>query len=381
MNVIYRNNTTYLYESYWRESIDSSQRDSNGKRFPFPKEGNKYWTDKEQFKNKLESVENYLKQHDNFSNEYKNKDCLLCDAKNITSGTFNLNNIIWEDGLKHYIEVHNVKPSNIFIERIYQFNPPYNSVKRTMNYKSKIYKMEDIQYLKLERNQIMIMDALMRHGGYARKYIDKKNRKLYRYSEHAGLLDFNNNGLEKIIISGKTNRVDVGDEEIFLPKNMPDAIDYEYLFHTHPPTPKPGGRADIGILYEFPSISDLYHFMDHFNAGETQGSLVIAPEGMYNIRKKVFDRKKIKINEDKLFDSMRTVMRNAQKEAIEKYGIKFTSYDFFSKISQNTKYINMINKELNKYELHIDFYSRIKDDTGKWVIDTVYLPIYVIERK
>ena len=56
------------------------------------------------------------------------------------------------------------------------------------------------------------------------------------------------------------------------------------MFHTHPPTPFPGSRVVDGILYEFPSISDIYHFADHFNAGETQGSLIIAPEGMYIIR-------------------------------------------------------------------------------------------------
>ena len=100
------------------------------------------------------------------------------------------------------------------------------------------------------------------------------------------LLDFNNSGLEKIIISGNTSRVDANDDVIFLPKNMIDAFDYEYIFHTHPPTPKQGARANVGILYEFPSISDLFHFMDHYNEGKTQGSIVIAPEGMYIIRKK-----------------------------------------------------------------------------------------------
>ena len=44
-----------------------------------------------------------------------------------------------------------------------------------------------------------------------------------------------------------------------------DASFYQYLFHTHPPTPKPGGRAGEGIVYEFPSIGDILHFIDHFN--------------------------------------------------------------------------------------------------------------------
>lgn len=381
MNIIYRTNIEYHYESFWRKSKNDNTRDSNGDLFPWPKEGDKYWTDKTEFKNKLLGVQKYLKSKNKFNTAvYNNKDCLLCNQKDITHGTFNLNNIIWEDGLVHYIDVHNVRPSSDFIDKIYKFNPTFKNIKRTIKYGSYIYKIENMRYIKMERNQILILDALMRHGGYSRKYIDKNNKTpLYRYSEHSGLLDFNHFGLEKVIISGKTNRVDKGDEEIFLPKNMPDALDYEYLFHTHPPTPKPGGRADIGILYEFPSISDLFHFIDHFNDGQTQGSLVITPEGMYNIRKLVFDRQKIKIDEDDLYENMQKTMRKVQDDALKKYGTQFTTYEFYSKISQDRHYIDMINKQLNKYELHIDFYSRLKDDKGKWVIDTIYLPVYVIE--
>jgi hypothetical protein len=380
MNVVYRNDVEYHYESFWRKSDDNNARDSEGNKFPWPKEGSKYWTDKDEFKNKLVSVQNYLKSKHRFNvGAFNNRDCLLCGQKNITTGTFNMNNIIWEDGLAHYIGVHNVKPSNDFVDKIYRFNPESKNAKRTIKYGSHVYNMEDKQFLKLERNQIMIMDALMRHGGYSKKYIDKKNRALYRYSEHSGLLDFNHFGLEKVIISGKTNRVDVGDEEIFLPKNIPDALDYEYLFHTHPPTPKPGGRANIGILYEFPSISDIFHFIDHFNDGQAQGSLVITPEGMYNIRKLTFDHKKIKINEDLMYESMKNIMREVQSRAIRRYGAQFTTYEFFSKIAQDREYIDLINGALNKFGIQIDFYSREKDDKGKWIIDTIYLPIYVIE--
>lgn len=386
MNRVFRNKVMYRYESFWRDSETDNTRDSNGKRFPFPKIGDKYWTDKEQFKNKLVGVQNYLKTMKKFKKypEQDHKDCLLCDAKNITTGSFNLNNIIWEDGLMHYIDVHNIRPSEEFTASIYKFNPiikGQKNIERTIKYGSNIYNIEDMKYLRLERNQIMIMDALMKHGGYTKKYIDKKNNGIYRFSEHAGLLDFKTGGLDKLIISGKTSRVDKGDEDIYLPKNMPDAMDYEYIFHTHPPTPKPGGRVKLGILYEFPSISDLFHFIDHYNQGTTQGSLVITPEGMYNIRKLVFDRKKIKINEDKMYSEMREVMKDAQNKAIEKYGTDFTTYEFYSKVTQDREYINMLNNILNKYKLQIDYYSRQKDEKGKWIIDTLYLPIYVIERK
>lgn len=384
MNTVSRDKITYQYESFWRATKEDNTRDSQGKRFPWPGSHSQPWGSRDQFLNKLVGVQNYLKSKDRFSDGVgdRNRDCLLCDAKNITTGTFNLNNVIWEDGLTHYITVHNVKPSQDFVDTIYRFNPSARSLGRTpVRLGADVYTINNMKYLKLERNQIMIMDALMAHGGYTRKYIDAKDKNVYRYSEHAGLLDFNDQGLEKIIISGKTNRVDKGDDDIYLPKNIPEAFDYEYIFHTHPPTPKPGGRVKLGILYEFPSISDIFHFIDHFNGGQTQGSLVITPEGLYNIRKLVFDRKKIKINEDRMYDDMRNIMRDAQSKAIEKYGTEFTPHDFYSKISQDKEYINMLNSVLNKYKMHIDYYSRERDDRGKWIIDTLYVPIYVVEHE
>lgn len=378
---MYKGDKEFKYESFWRDKYNDSNKDSKGHIFPWPQEG-KIWSDQDQFVNRLETVEKYLRFRNKYI-PYDNKDaksCILCGQKNISKGMFKLTNVYWEDGLKHYIKKHNIKPSSDFIELIYKFQPLKSKNKiKIARIKGVSYKISDVQYIKLDRNQIMIMDALMKHGGYTKKYIDRKNKNIYRFSEHAGLLDFNNSGLERIIISGNTNRVDRGDDEIFLPKNIKDAVDYEYIFHTHPPTPKPGGRVKLGILYEFPSPSDIFHFLDHFNDGVTQGSLVVTPEGMYNIRKLKFDRVKIKIDEDMMYDEIRDIFREVQDEAIKKYGMKFNTYQFYSKIAPNRTYIEKVNTVLNKYEMHIDYFPRIKDTTGKWIIDTIHLPIYVIE--
>jgi hypothetical protein len=48
---------------------------------------------------------------------------------------------------------------------------------------------------------------------------------------------------------------------------------------------------------------------------------------------------------------------------------------FYSEIAQDIVFLEGLNKILNKYDLHIDFYPRIKDNNGYWIIDTVYLPI------
>lgn len=382
MNAVVRNNIVFYYESYWRKSKNDNWRDSVGKKFPFPREfSGSIWINKDNFISKLMGTQNYLKTKGKYITiKNRNPDCLLCDTKNINRYEFNLNNNIWENGLIHYIEKHGLRPSDIFVDLIFTFNPSKKN-SNIIKIKSKLYSIGNFKHVKVERNQLMILDALMAHGGYSRKYVDANNNKVYRFSEHFGLMDFGEKGLDKIIISGNTNRVDKGDEDIFQPIEVPDAINYEYFFHTHPPTPKPGGRVNIGILYEFPSPSDIFHFIYHYNEGKTQGSIVVTPEGLYNIRKQIFDRKMINIDENKLYSEISQIMRKAQSDAIKKYEVNFGTYDFFSIIAQDKTYINMLNVVLNKFLLHIDYFPRVRDNKGKWILDKVYLPIYVVQTK
>lgn len=383
MNTIKINNIPYRYEFFWQTDKNNIVYDSDNKPLPSPTHNDEVFPDKQPLLKNIGEVQHKLYANHKFvpydSKDYK--DCLLCGKKHITTGLYSVNNIRWENGLKHYINKHNIRPSNEFVDFIYRY---LNNIKPTRNVIARINGIKVIRsnkkYLKIDRNQMLIMDALMEHGG-SKIYKDKRNKNIYRYSEHSGLLDFNNSGLEKIIISGNTTRVDSNDDDIYLPRNMLEALDYEYIFHTHPPTPKPGGRVKMGILYEFPSISDLFHFMDHYNDGQTQGSMIIAPEGLYIVRKLVIDDQKIKVDEDKLYKEVIGMMWKCQKEAIKKYGTNFSKNTFYSVISQNRTYIDSINKILHKYKLHIDYYSRIKDDQNHWIIDTLYLPVYVTELK
>jgi hypothetical protein len=381
MNIIKFNEKKYKYESFWREDKEKKITDAFGDLLPYPEENEKKWQNQDLFFGKLKETEENLKRRNKFVKyeKEKYKDCLLCDQKNITKGLYEINKIRWEEGLKHYIEVHNIKPSDKFIDTVFRFRVgnEIRSISRLADFKGKKVKKYNTMYLKLDRNQLNIMDALMRHGGYKNYYDNKKS--FFRYSEHAGLLDFNDDGLEKIVVSGNTNRVDELDDDIFLPSSMVDMYDYEFIFHTHPPTPVPGGRAKDGILYEFPSISDIFHFIDHFNDGNTQGSIVMTAEGMYIIRKFEYNDKKININENNFFKETMKQFFKLQEEAIKKYGINFNSEKFYSVIAQDTSYIDRLNKVLNKYEINIDFYSRKKDKQNKWIVDTIYLPMYVIE--
>lgn len=383
---------TYKFEGIWRpsEKILKQDYDTNNNVIQYP---NIYYDleqvqDKFTFLNTLTKLEKYLIMNNNYiqlptyklSGTYKGSlSCIYKDIclfnNNISTMLFFINNVYWDNGLQHYIYYHNIKPSDEFIKFV-------NKIHIDKNYNNKILSIPsisiikyDTQYLKLSANQILIMDALMNHGSYTKKYIDNKE---YRYSEHAGLLDFNNDGLEKVIISSKPPRIDDGDDTIYLPENIADAYDYEYFFHTHPATPRVGGRVMEGILYEFPSISDIYHFIEHYNNGIVQGSIVIAPEGMYIIRKHIMDNNKIIIyNKQKLSKYIDSV----QEVAIKKYGTTFGTYQFYSKVAQDTSFIDKINKYIQKFNLHIDYYARKRGSNGQWTINSIYLPVQVIEPK
>ena len=301
--------------------------------------------------------------------------CILCDTV-VSSRKIYYDKYIWNEYIEHYIDKHNFKPDEQFIQKIFftQLNTKSLRLKgRVISDKKNIN--NKVTYVKINKNQLLILDALMEHGGYTKKYSDLKNLDIYRYSEHSGLLDFELNKLDKILVSGNTSRVDKGDEEIFLPKNIPEMFEYEYIFHTHPPTPKAGGRVNDNILYELPSFGDILHFIDHYNNGKTCGSLVITAEGLYNISS--YDRKnKIEVDEDKFFVEYNAEFKRIQKNAINKFGKSFTTNTFYNKIAQDVDNIITINNTTNKYNIQINFYPRIKSKHNHWIINDLYLPIY-----
>lgn len=378
MNEVIIDGTIYKMICMFRKNKYDKSKDAKGESFPLAKEGKAEWTSQKQLVERLKEIEAYLeKKHKtitilNRATECQN--CQLCDDKCVGTKKYNIGNYVWENSLSHYIEKHNIRPPEQFIDKLFSYTVQQQEPLKLFGRIARSARTST--YMKLDRNQIMILDALMKHGGYTKKYIDAKKKKLFRYSEHAGFLDIDNKKVDKIIVSGSTVRVDREDEEIYLPGNIPEAFDYEYIFHTHPPTPKPGGRAIDGILYEFPSTSDMLHFIDHFNDGKTIGSLVMTAEGLYNIRKLEKNGRKIIIDEDKFYEEVKRTLRDIQGRALEKYGVKFNNYEFHSKISQDTSFVDHLNDHLKKYELKIDFYPRIKDMKGSWVVDTVYLPVF-----
>src|SRR5207237_5515429 len=123
----------------------------------------------------------------------------------------------------------------------------------------------------------------------------------------------------------------------------------------------------------------IFNFIRNYKEDRKKDYLIICSEGLYNIRKQILDNKKINVNENKLYKEIGEAMRKSQNDAIKKYGVEFTTYEFYSKISQDKKYIDDINSIMNKYKMQIDFFSRIKDSTGKWIIDSIHLPVFITE--
>jgi len=387
MNVVKFGNLEYKYESVFRDNKSKPVYDYRDKLFPYPAEG-KGWGGKSLFLNKLSDVQIYLDEEKKIIDQ-KKKICKLNPEHGmITTKLYSLNGIRWEDSLYHYIDVHNLKPSDEFIEVIYRFIRPKPKNKIT---RIKAQIDPDLKHMKIERNQMLIIDSLMEHGSN-KNYRDKKDKKVYRYSEHMGMLDFDDAKLERIIVMTNTERVDEDDGDIFMPQDIDYKSDWEFVFHTHPPTNGIGGRAVDGVLYEFPSMGDMYHFIDHYNNKKIQGSMILAPEGLYVIRKYKIDKTKINIDENKFDKMMNSIFEKVQDESIRKYGYpeklnykngmtnkKFNDNFFYSIIAQDLSHINNVNKVLNKFEMHIDYFPREKDNRGEWTIDNIYIPVFPIE--
>jgi hypothetical protein len=219
----------------------------------------------------------------------------------------------------------------------------------------------------ITRNDLLILDALMHDGSY-KKY---RHHSHLRYSEQGGLLDFDDKGLDRIVVTTR-KETDPKDKEIFFPIVPDDVIDFEFMYHTHPPTPTPGARAKYGIVYEVPSLPDIETFIEIYNDGLIQGSIIVAPEGFYVIRalKTKLNKKEYKLNE--LNDE---IMYLNYKYA-KKYNFHVTPEIYYKNIITDTTLPRKLNKLIKKYtdnEITIDFFKRKKDSSGNWTINKLIL--------
>ena len=240
----------------------------------------------------------------------------------------------------------------------------------------------DIEFFIMHTNNSNIIDGLYEEGSnkiYIETNKNINNSKIERYSEHYGFIIINSNKIEKINILSK-NRIDKDDPTIFLPKENIDTFNMNYIFHTHPRGKDYGRREENLQIYEFPSISDILHFIDHHNFGKLIGSIVITSEGAYIIRKYNFNKNKIKIDTDIFIDKIEDIIYTLEDDILQKYSeyleINDTKTFFYNNIANDIEFIKIINEELEKYDIAIDYYSRILfKNTEKYIFPNIYLPI------
>lgn len=259
----------------------------------------------------------------------------------------------------------------------------YELYENIMNYEIPEY---NINYNLFNTNELNVIDGLYEEGSN-KIYIEKKKNiftsKENKFSEHYGLLYFSNNKLQKITVL-LNNRIDKEDPSIYMPENTEEAFKVDYIFHTHPKTPYLGSRISVSILYEFPSMGDILHFVEHHNKGVLLGSLVIAPEGIYNIRKNIFNRDKIKLDYDIFLSELEDIYIKCYQDSMSDYSdfkkikkikdhYKIPEKIFYRDVATNLEFIKRINFVLVKYDLTIDYYPRIILNE-KWIFPTIYIP-------
>ena len=306
----------------------------------------------------------------------KNNKCSKCSKcsksyNKIYKYKYNLDKITITELDIHQLDKHNIIDINLY-EQICKLNID--------NY--------PIQWFLLHSNGLNIIDGLYEIGSnkiYIEKTKNIPNTKITRFSEHSGFIYFKNNQIDKIVVLNDS-RVDSKDPLIYMPKNSLEALEVDYLFHTHPKTPYIGSRIKNGIIYEFPSIGDIIHYIEHHNNGKLLGSIIVAPEGIYIIHKNIFDREDVKIDYDLMIEKLEKIFIECYNDSYLKYSIidynslkiknnvKIPDNYFYKTISTNFDFINIINEQLINYDIYIDYYPRV-NLKNNWIFPNIYIPV------
>lgn len=300
------------------------------------------------------------------------KDCSECRPKIC----YHLGNIVWDDTIKHKIQTHQSYPSEYFIKVIINtcvidntiVNPPIK-----LRYDQTKY----FSYIPLHYNKLLIIDALMHQGSWPRYLVFKNGiGEKYIYSEHSGVITIKNKRVDSIIVSTETDRINMADDNIFLPNNTDMMKEHEYLFHTHPNAQRYGGRLKEGIIYEFPSSNDLLNFIKYYNEGKAQASIIVSPEGIYVVRPVAYTEK-YQIPKS-FYDDIRKFILKLEAKAIQKLS-PFLPYIsdpniFHNKIANDLSFIQIYNKFIEQFNLFIEYYPREKKN-GEWCLRQINLPL------
>lgn len=303
---------------------------------------------------------------------------------------YSLDDIVWSSQLMHYIEYHNYVPSAIF-ERM--LNTLKFKDSRLLTFKVslseilQLYKKEQhieldgvvIRQGKKERivitqDQLRLLDSLFVHS--SQKMLNDKD-----YEESMAYLDFDKSSLEQIKIKLNPRYMFKSQEDFiyFHYINEKDAIDYEFMVHTHPLTPDLETRIEHdNIMFDYPSATDIISFLELFSKKQTQGSMVIAIEGMYIIRA-IEDLAVVLLDKNGFQWEYNKMIYKMNEQAISTYyGSEFSIEYFLEKVIHEKKYMRKINAFLKPYNAYIEFYPRIKR-YNKYILQSVTVEVVPIE--
>ncbi|MBA3751020.1 MAG: hypothetical protein H0X03_09070 [Nitrosopumilus sp.] len=291
-----------------------------------------------------------------------------------------LSNIYWPSDVEHRILKHKKYPSNEFIKMISNIHIIKNSIINPPIIVP-VKKFKNIKYVYLSKNDLLKIDGLMESGSNPIYELGDNNV----YTEHSGVLELKKGKISSIVINTDTNRQSDKDQNILLPINSPNFETHAFIYHTHPNTKILAGRIDQGILYEFPSASDIFNFIKYNKDYLLQSSIIIAPEGTYVIR--CLDMTK-KIIVNKKNDLLKYIL-HLEKKAITKHNspkINEPNY-FHTNISQDMSFIKKYNKYIESWNIYVEYYPReqyndhwfLRPFTLSW-IESEHLPKLVNDK-
>lgn len=256
---------------------------------------------------------------------------------------------------------------------------------RILNHLPGIAIDKKIKWIEFTYNQLLLIDSGYQNGSIKQFKCIHDNDELLCYSEISGRLVLKNDVIDKIIINAHHENYDPQDPEIILPLNDLSFAESEYIFHTHPQPSKK--RRKGGIVYEFPSGSDLFHFSKFYRPGsKTIGSFLITPEGLYLMRPRIYGEAINMITTD--IKTIDMELLEIESLAFEKYG-DFDSDTFYQEIIHDYQFIDILNKIIKPLNLRIDYFPRIPIYVGgtegsidhvargekiQWSLQPFYLP-------
>ena len=304
------------------------------------------------FNKKINKFMVISKTNENKENQY----CDKCNKQFVK--IYEYKNIILKELDIHNLLTHNVIDIDLY-EKISELN----------------LKNFDIYFINFRTNDMNIMDGLYEIGSnqiYIEKTKNIKNSKINRFSEHYGFIEILGNKINKIITLNKSRTIEE-EKLLYLPVNDLETFNYQIIYHTHPRFKNYGKRSSI--IFEYPSISDIMHFIDHHNYGKLLCSLIITPEGLYNIRKYNFNNEKIKIDTTIFTNKIESILLECEEYFYRKYYYEVITKElFFNKIIYDTFYINRINEELKQFDIAIDFYGR-NNFNDNYIFTNIFIPI------